>query len=183
MLAPLRGAPLLSHLLEQISRLTEQGALAGVLVVLPPNALEREALVRRAGAEYVFTPGPGGVAHSIQAGLGALASRHPDASAALIFPGDQPAVSSSVITRLLDRWTQGETPVVRPRYQEEPEVPGHPVVLDRAIWSRADQLSGDTGFVQLFQNHPELVTIIDVPGNNPTINTPADLARWESSTQ
>ena len=182
LLAPARGAPLLAHVLRSVSQaIARGGVLAGGLVVLPPDTPGREVLVRAASLEYAFTAGSvEGVSQSLRAGLDALAARHPDAQGALIFPGDQPEVSQDVVAALMGAWSGGSTPVIRPRYKAEPETPGHPVLLDRSVWPRATELQGDTGFVQLFRAHPDLVTTIDVPGTNPTINTPEDLARWES---
>jgi molybdenum cofactor cytidylyltransferase len=179
LLAELRGLPVLAHVLRTVGSATSDGVLAGGLVVLAESA-EREAIVRRSAMEYCFNADPGhGIAHSIRLGLAELATRHPDARGAMIFQGDQPGVRQEVIAVLASAWGGGSA-VVRPRYLEQPEQPGHPVLLDRSVWSHADKLKEDTGFAPLFRKHPELVTQVDVPGANPDINTPSDLAVWES---
>ena len=180
LLAGIRGVPLLAHVVGPLSRAHTDGTLAGGLVVLPLENPGREAIVRQSGLEYAFNPvRDSGVAESIRIGLIELASRHPDAEAALVFQGDQPAVNPGVMTRLISAWQSEGRPVVRPRYMMDPEKPGHPVLLERSIWARADELRGDTGFAPMLNNHPELVTTVDVQGTNPDINIPSDLTMWE----
>jgi CTP:molybdopterin cytidylyltransferase MocA len=183
LLAPLRGRPVLGHVLTAVAGARDAGELAGGLVVLPQGNPDRERLLLNYRLEYAFNPAPErGVAGSLQTGLTTLASRHPGAEAALLVQGDQPLLRLDVISALISTWRRGTGPVVRPRYQEEPEVPGHPVLLDRSFWDRAGELKGDAGFAPLFLKYPDVVTLVDVPGNNPAINSPTDLALLESST-
>jgi CTP:molybdopterin cytidylyltransferase MocA len=183
LMAPLRGQPVLGHVLTAVAAARDAGKLAGGVVVLPQGHPEREKLLLDHRLEYAFNPAPErGLAGSLQAGLTALASRHPGAGAALVVQGDQPLLRLDVISALLNTWRKGAGPVVRPRYREEPGVPGHPVLLDRSFWSRASELKGDGGFAPLLQRYPDVVTLVDVPGNNPGIDSPSDLALLESPT-
>lgn len=182
LMAELHGRPVLLHVLAWVREARNRQLLAGGLVVIPADNPARELLLSGSGLEYLFNARPDlGVAESLRLGLGALAGRHPDATGALILQGDQPRLRFDVLESLLAASRSGSTPVVRPRYKETPETPGHPVLLDRSVWSRADALSGDAGFAPLFKAYPELVTTVDVPGTNPDINTPSDLADLESS--
>lgn len=180
LIAELNGHPLLRHVLNWVAEARDHGNLAGGLAVLPAGNPDRETLLIQSGLEYVFNTSPErGVAESLRIGLAALASRHPDAKAALVLQGDQPSLRQDVIPALLNAWFAGGRPVVRPRYAGEPDKPGHPVLLDRSIWDRARELDGDAGFAPLLRTYPELVTAVDVPGINPDINTPSDLALVE----
>jgi molybdenum cofactor cytidylyltransferase len=182
LLAELSGKPLLRHVLDWVNQARDQGPLAGGLAIIPARDPAREKLLIESGLEYIFNPTPElGVAESLRLGLTALSSRHPDASAALILQGDQPGVRRDVLESVMAAWQSGGGPVVRPRYTDEPETPGHPVLLDRSVWPHANALQGDTGFGPFLKAHPGLVTTVDVPGINPDINTPADLANLESS--
>jgi CTP:molybdopterin cytidylyltransferase MocA len=67
-------------------------------------------------------------------------------------------------------------PIVVPRYGG---VPGNPVLLERAAWPLATELIGDTGMSQLFRSRPDLVRYVDVPGENPDVDTAGDLRRLE----
>ena len=182
LLAELSGKPLLRHVLDWVNDARDRHQLAGGLAVIPAGNADREKILMESGVEYLFNPRPElGVGESLRLGLAALTARHPDGQAALILQGDQPRLQREVLDPLVAAWHGGGRPVVRPRYAEEPATPGHPVLLDRSMWARANALSGDAGFAPLFKAYPELVTMVDVPGTNPDINTPADLANLESS--
>jgi CTP:molybdopterin cytidylyltransferase MocA len=182
LLAELSGKPLLRHVLDWVKEARDRHQLAGGLAVIPAGNVAREKILMESGLEYSFNPGPElGVAESLRLGLATLTARHPDALAALILQGDQPRLRREVLEPLVAAWQSGGRPVVRPRYAVEPEIPGHPVLLDRSVWDRANELRGDAGFAPLFKAYPDLVTTVDVPGTNPDINTPADLAKLESS--
>ena len=69
--------------------------------------------------------------------------------------------------------TEAAGQIVVPHYDGRP---GNPVVLDRALWPMAAALAGDRGFSQLFAALPDQVSYADVPGTNPDIDSPDDLA-------
>lgn len=182
LLAGLHGKPLLGHVLDWVVEARSTGHLAGGLAVIPAGNFAREQLLLDTKTEYVFNATPeSGVADTLRIGLAALAARYPNAEAALVLQGDQPGLRSDVLGALLSGWRTGGRPVVRPRYAGDPGTPGHPVLIARPAWSRATELEGDTGFGPLLRQYPELVTVVDVPGTNPDINTPSDLAALESS--
>jgi CTP:molybdopterin cytidylyltransferase MocA len=80
-------------------------------------------------------------------------------------------VEVETMRRLIACWRAGGGPVVRPRYQDQPDTPGHPVLLDRRVWPLCRRATGDTGLAGLLP----AATFIDVPNANPDIDTPADL--------
>jgi hypothetical protein len=49
------------------------------------------------------------------------------------------------------------------------------VLLSRGVWPLAEQLEGDTGFGRRFAPGAPGVSVLDVPGDNPDIDSPADL--------
>ena len=95
-------------------------------------------------------------------------------AAALVVLGDQPAIRRDVIDEVVRRWRITGAEAVRPRYAEAPDEPGHPVLLDRSLWQAVSLLEGDTGPGRLLPGRS--VELVDVPGRNPDIDTPADLA-------
>ncbi|HKP17947.1 MAG TPA: nucleotidyltransferase family protein [Gaiellaceae bacterium] len=66
---------------------------------------------------------------SLRCGLGALA---PETAAAVVVLADGPDLSPRSVDRVVDAWRTGTGAVVAASYGG---VRGHPVVLDRSIWS------------------------------------------------
>jgi len=176
LLATLHGRPLIAHAAAAVAEAVAAGILAGGAVVIPPDADE---LVRSldVGLRVVHNPETRqGMATSLKRGLEALGEMSPAAGGALIVLGDQPGLRLEVVTRLVGEWRRtGQT--VRPRYHAAPSEPGHPVLLDRSLWRLATRLSGDTGLRDLLAGQP--VTLVDVPGDNPDVDTPAELRQLE----
>jgi molybdenum cofactor cytidylyltransferase len=187
LLASYRGRPLLSHVLEVIGAACERRILKGGCAIISAEDQDSRALVERAGLEAVLNDAPGqGLSHSLQLGLAALERRKPGeayAGAALVFLADQPLVRLDVVEELVAAWRAGDAGIFRPRYAARPDTPGHPVLLNRSVWHLAHQLDGDHGFAGLANQASVRVVTLDVPGDNPDIDTPADLQALEEPTR
>ena len=117
-----------------------------------------------------------GLASSLHVGLEAVAGlSDPDVSAALIVLGDQPRLRPDVIEALVDAWREGSRPIVAPRYAESGTL--NPVLLAREAWPTAIATTGDRGMGPLIHASPDLVTFVPVAGDNPDVDTRADLER------
>jgi len=176
LLASFHGRPLLQPVLEAIAQARVQGWLSGAVAVCSSGLVA--TLVEQGGIQTELNHDPAaGLSHSLRLGLTALTRQNldPRPTAALIILGDQPELSVETIRALVLAGRGQAHPIVRPRYLERPEAPGHPVLLDRAHWNLADELSGDTGLGPLLRARPHLVTTIDLPGRNRDIDTVADL--------
>ena len=116
------------------------------------------------------------ISASIQTGLAAAeAAFDPsDVTAALLILGDQPLLSVETIRSV----TAGDAPgaLVRPRYAESPDTPGHPALIGRTHWALARELTADRGFEPLLRARGLDWTYLDVAGANPDVDTPEDLA-------
>ena len=55
----------------------------------------------------------------------------------------------------------------------------NPVLLDRAVWPLALALEGDRGMGPFIHAAPDRTLVVPVDGDNPDVDTPADLARLE----
>jgi CTP:molybdopterin cytidylyltransferase MocA len=178
LLASLAGRPVLRHVLATAHRARETGTVADVLVVAAEHDLAIAEVARSTGAGVVLNPHPElGLAGSVRRGLARLDERPPqEAGAAIILLGDQPAVTAATLAALVDAWRHGAGPAIRPVYEGEPGVPGHPMLLDRSVWALADELSGDAGFGPLIKERRLVVSLLRRPGRNPDVDTPADLA-------
>jgi molybdenum cofactor cytidylyltransferase len=173
--APYRGRPLLSYVLEVVRVARTRGLLDGGHIVVAADDERGLTLAHAAGLDAIINPAPDlGISHSLQLGLAALEAS-PRAEAALVFLGDQPLVRLDVVEALV---AAGNSQIVRPRYESHPDAPGHPVLLPRSIWERARQLEGDHGFRDLVSSLPGTVGL-DVKGDNPDIDTRADLKALE----
>jgi molybdenum cofactor cytidylyltransferase len=177
LLATLSGRALVSHVLDAVSVAQSRGLLEGIHVVAAEGDDSIADLTRRVGATIVPNPDPSrGLSSSLKLGLAALPETF---DAALVFLADQPLVRVEVIASLIDAWQEGGTNVVRPRYARTPDIPGHPVLLARPLWRLAGELEGDAGFGLQFSPGRAGIRVIDVSGDNPDVNTRADLLALE----
>jgi CTP:molybdopterin cytidylyltransferase MocA len=176
-----RGYPLLSYVLDVVVVARKRGLIDGGHVVVAADDERALKLACAAGLGTVINDAPElGLSRSLRLGLAALEARSiEEAGAALVFLGDQPLVRADVVEALVAAWQQGGGPIVRPRYESRPDAPGHPVLLDRAIWARARHLEGDRGFSALLESTPSETVMLDVKGDNPDVDTRADLNALE----
>lgn len=168
LLAPVDGKPMLQHVLD----LAAANRLAPVVVVLGDDADELETACSWSREVRVRNDAPNeGLARSVRLGLSRLMARDEgECDRVAILLGDQPDLTPEQLALIVGARGQ----IVVPRFGG---VPANPVVLDRSVWGMAAALEGDRGFSQLFSRYPNLVTFVDVPGANPDIDTPADVAR------
>jgi molybdenum cofactor cytidylyltransferase len=172
-LAPLGSRPLLQRVLDVASRL----GFVEVLVVLgrDVDAIERELAWR--DEKRLVNPNPeAGLSSSLKIGLGAV---DPASQAAVVLLGDQPMVREAVIAALLAGFDAAGRPIVAPRYADGGGP--NPLLIARSAWVLAQDVKGDRGLGPVLRAHPDLVREIEMPGSNPDVDTPEDLARLESS--
>jgi CTP:molybdopterin cytidylyltransferase MocA len=176
LLASLGGRPVIGHAIDALRRAREAGNIDGGVVIYPAGDAPLRALLEPSGLELVPNDDPdAGLSRSIRLGLAALAARTPVPGAAILFLADQPSVRAETIAALVAAWREGRGQVIRPRYAEHLDEPGHPVLLDRELWPLAEALEGDTGLGPLLRRDVARVTTVDLPGANPDIDTPDDL--------
>jgi len=182
LLAPLHGRPLVAHAAAAVAEAIAAGILAGGIAVVPPGVTALAWYLDVAGLQLITNEAAAlGIASSLRAGLVELEtpSLVPPAGAAVVVLADQPLLRAEVIARLVATWrASGRS--VRPRYALTPNEPGHPVLLDRALWPLARGLADNEGFGRLLAANPNLLDLVDVPGANPDIDTPADLTQFET---
>jgi molybdenum cofactor cytidylyltransferase len=160
----------------------ERGVLGGGHAIVAAGDERARVLVEQSGLEAILNDAPHrGLSGSVRLGLSALEDREDEVGAALIFLGDQPMVRLAVVEALAAAWRSGGRAIVRPRYQASPHVPGHPTLLDRSIWPLAHHLEGDRGFSRLLASGSVDTFLLDVPGDNPDVDTAADLHALEES--
>lgn len=167
LLASVEGRPILQHVLDRLAG----AGLGDVVVVLGDDADAIETAISWRSERRVRNPDPArGLSSSLQVGIAALDG---DVAAALIVLGDQPRLSVNVIAALLADPTSVDRPIVVPAYAEDGG--RNPVLLGRAAFDLAASASGDRGLGPLLMAHPELVREVAVTGDNPDVDTRADL--------
>ena len=162
-LAELDGRPLLEHALRAMAA----APVDRVVVVLGSGADEIAAGVDLHGADPLVCPRwEKGQAASLACGLAALA----EADAVVVTLGDQPRMSTDAIRRVIER--RNGAAAVRATYAGEP---GHPVLLESALFDRLRDVSGDLGARNVLMS----VQVHDVPcddlGGGEDVDTPAEL--------
>lgn len=175
--APWRGRPIISYVLDTIAGARDDGLLTAGVVVHRPDDLETARLARERGLEpHVNTRPAQGMASSLRLGLTALtAGRWEPIEGALVVMGDQPLLRKVVIARIIASFSPSMD-LLRTQYMDDPDEPGHPVLVHRRLWDKARGLEGDQGFRVLAAGPAARVGTVQVSGVNPDVDTPEDLA-------
>lgn len=162
---------MLARVLDVVAAGRAEGLLADAVAVVPADEPAAAALAIAEGIRVVANDDPdAGLSRSLRLGLGELRT-----DAAVLLLGDQPLVRLETLQALAAAWRGGTAAMVRPRYAAAPGMPGHPVLVDRTLWPLAEQLEGDAGFGSLLRSGAAGVRLVEVPGDNPDVDTPADL--------
>lgn len=163
-LAPLGGQPILERVLAAMAL----APVDGTVVVLGAQAEAVLAGVDLHGALPVrCEEWEDGVSMSLRAGLEAIS----DAEAAVVAVGDQPFLSPLAVERVLAARGAGAL-AVRATYAG---LPGHPVVIENALFDHARELCGDAGARALFDSVPTMSVPCDGLGRPEDVDTPQEL--------
>jgi CTP:molybdopterin cytidylyltransferase MocA len=163
-LALLDGRPLLEHAVRAITA----APVGRVVVVLGSGAEDVIAGVDLHGAEpHVCSRWEEGQAASLACGLAEL----PECEAVVVVLGDQPRVSPDAIRRVIAARGGGAL-AVRASYGGDP---GHPVLLERELFGRLRDVSGDHGARNLLMSVPVREVPCEDLGGGEDVDTPAEL--------
>ena len=163
-LAELDGRPLLEHVLAAMAA----AGLDRVVVVLGAHADEVLDAVDLHGAEPVVCDGwDEGIGASLRAGAAALS----DAEAIVVALGDQPHLSPEAVRRVVAA-RGGGAHAVRATYGG---VPGHPVLIERALFPRLGAVAGDRGAGAFLDDAPVREVACDGLGSASDVDTQAAL--------
>jgi CTP:molybdopterin cytidylyltransferase MocA len=163
-LAQLDGRPLVEHSIHAMTA----SPVARVVVVLGAGADEVMAFVDAHGADLIVcNRWAEGQSASLACGLAELS----DCEAVVVTLGDQPRLSPDAIRRVIAARAEG-VDAVRATYADEP---GHPVLLERPLFDRMRDVTGDHGARNVLLS----VRTRDVPcddlGGGEDVDTPAQL--------
>jgi CTP:molybdopterin cytidylyltransferase MocA len=163
-LAFLDGRPLLEHAVRAMT----SAPVGRVIVVLGAEAEHVLAGVDLHGADpLVCERWSEGQSASLACGLAELT----DCEAVVVTLGDQPRVSPDAIRRVIAGRGNGAV-AVRATYGSGP---GHPVLLERVLFDRLRDVSGDHGARNLLMSVQTREIPCDDLGNGADVDTPAEL--------
>jgi nicotine blue oxidoreductase len=163
-LVELDGRPLLEHAIRAVIA----SPVGRVVVVLGAGADQVIARVDSHGADFVVCDRwDEGQSASLACGLAQLA----DCEAVVITLGDQPRLSPDAIRRVIAARAEG-IEAVRAMYGESP---GHPVLLERSLFDRMRDVTGDHGARNLLLSVPTREVPCEDLGGGEDVDTPAQL--------
>ena len=163
-LADFNGRPLLEHALLAMA----ESPVDRVVVVLGSGADEVQANVDLHGAEpRICSRWEEGQSASLACGIEGLA----DCDALVVILGDQPRLSPDAIRRVIAARADGAQ-AVRATYRGDP---GHPVLLERELFERMRDVSGDHGARNLLMSASVREVPCDDLGGGEDVDTPAEL--------
>jgi molybdenum cofactor cytidylyltransferase len=163
-LADLDGRPLLEHAI----RAMVASPVGRVVVVLGAGAEEVQASVDMHGADaLVCHRWAEGQSASLACGLAELSG----CEAVVVTLGDQPLMSPEAIRRVIAA-RGGGVAAVRATYHGEP---GHPVLLERRLFERMRDVTGDHGARHLLISARTREVPCDDLGGGQDVDTPAQL--------
>ena len=128
-----------------------------VFVVLGSGWKKIEKKIRDYPVKIIVNPHyERGMLSSVQEGFQALPQ---DTQAVLVVLGDQPAVSSDIINKIIDAFKKTRKGIVVPVYKGNR---GHPVLMDMKYRDEVEKLSPEVGLRGIVYNHPEDVLEVEV---------------------
>ncbi len=163
------GKLVLQHVLDVLS---EAGFDDPVVVVGP----EPPAEIAWRAARRVTNPEPRrGLASSVRLGWRAAVDAEARPDAVLIVLGDQALLRADVVRALVAMPLDSARPIVAPRYSGADA--HNPVRVEVAGGGElVEQSTGDRGLGPVLERRPDRVRWLDVEGDNPDVDTAADLA-------
>jgi CTP:molybdopterin cytidylyltransferase MocA/SAM-dependent methyltransferase len=166
------GKPVLQHVLDALA---EAGLEAPVVVVGPDGPRrEIEGLDWGTAKLVVNTEPERGLASSLQLGWRTAVQSDPKPQAVLVALGDQPMLRAHLVRGLAEAPLDPARPIVAPRYVGSEA--RNPVRVEVTATWLIDEASGDRGLGPGLDRHPELLRWLDIEGDNPDVDTAADLA-------
>jgi len=148
------------------------GGVGRVLVVVGADREAIEVALAGSGVEFVENPRTtdGEMLGSIQVGLQAMGD---EAAAALLTPGDLPAIQPATVRALIEAWRASEDALCVPVYGARR---GHPVLLPRRTWPQVMALGPAESLRSYLRLHAPELRPVDVPdpGIHADIDSPED---------
>ncbi|MDP8237109.1 MAG: nucleotidyltransferase family protein [Candidatus Erginobacter occultus] len=151
-----------SLILETVVSRVLASRAAGTAVVTGHQADRVADLLEKFPCPTVFNPDyRSGMGSSLVAGLDYWQSRNglPPEAGFLIVLGDQPAISTKVIDRVIEAYRDSRAEIVVPVFRGRR---GHPPVFHRRLAGEIREVAGRWGARELLRRHPEKILPVKV---------------------
>jgi molybdenum cofactor cytidylyltransferase len=153
LLLPFQNKTIIETLIEKVILSTADKTL----VVLGSDSEKIEEKIKKFPLKITCNPHfKKGMLSSVQWGFKSLPK---DAQAALVLLGDQPAVSTAIIDKVISAYQKTGKGIVLPVYKKER---GHPVLIDLKYRNEVEALSHEVGLRGLVYSHPEDIKEVKV---------------------
>lgn len=167
MLLPYHGMTIIEKVIENV-------LVSGISNVLTVTGSDSDQLIKVIGSlpvEMCFNEKwKDGMLSSVKCGIRSVPET---CDAVMVFLGDQPMISSSVIEELLYKYKKSDKNIIIPVYQKKR---GHPILIRKKYFSEIEKLNPDEGLRMLARRFP--FDVIEVEIDNPSvlrdIDTPED---------
>lgn len=114
-----------------------------------------------------------GMSSSIEVGIQALKTSHPEVEAVILTLCDQPFISTEIIDRLALTYHSTNQPIIACEYAE---TLGVPALFSDRLFSELMTLNGSEGAKQIIKKHSQEVFSISFPEGATDIDTPTEYA-------
>lgn len=159
---------------ERVIHTLRDGGCEDPVVVSGADAGHLAELVVAAGARVAVNPDPDSEQiASLRIGLVETAD---EADAVVVLPTDHPLVRPDTVAALIEAYRERSAPIVRAVHRG---APGHPVLIDRALFTELGRDPLPRGAETVLERHAESIddVAVDDPGVVADIDTPADYDR------
>lgn len=157
---------------EAVAAALRRGGVGRILVVVGGDREAIEQALAGSGVEFVENPhyADGEMLGSIQVGLRAMGN---EVTAALLTPGDLPAIQPATVRALIEAWRASADALCVPVYGHRR---GHPVLLPRRTWPQVMALGPAESLRSYLRLHTAELRPVDVsdPGIHADIDSPED---------
>jgi molybdenum cofactor cytidylyltransferase len=146
MLLKFNGKTMIENVIDHVAESDSDG----ILVVLGAGWEDLIELVTKYDIKYSYNKNyRKGMLSSVQCGFRNLPS---DIEAAMVFQGDQPFISPSVINSVINAYRSSDKGIIIPVYNGKR---GHPLLLDRKYREEIEGLDNNEGLRSITYIHPD----------------------------
>ncbi len=176
-LLEVNGVPLLVHSV----RAALGSGTKSVNVILGANKLAHKEVIRNLPVNVISNHyWKSGMGSSIKAGLNYVIRKYSDTEAVILMVCDQPAISSSHLKNLINKYISTGSHIVASSYSG---TAGVPALFSRTFFSNILMLKDEQGAKKLIEQFPEQVHKVEFLKGNIDLDTSEDYHKYVSGGQ